>query len=420
MNTCLLSPPAQYHHAKDLKNGMAKVQRGKQWFFINKYGRAVRPGGWLRHYQEVGDYAEGLCRVSTFDPKLVGLAYHSDYRHMAGTWGFINEEGKEVIPPQYIYAHDFEDGISIAAKGKWTLNPKWDNQYHRGCYWTETELWGGIDYAGNTVIPFVFDEIKFFYDRTDIFMAHYGGWPEGGWGVIDRTGKWLAEPIFPDLHYEVSDDLLAFYEEDPVCMSGDTQIGIYDFVNRRVLFEPQFSDVSFHKNDIIVKVFDENLDRTITKIIDRSVNERFPSVYSLIQFRKTPYEVMIRDADSNKYGLVDQDGSVILPCIYETPHNGILIEQKRFHFLENGKQGVMDFDGNIIIPPVYLDIYHHTEPFMTVRSGTADHYKEGIITQDGKIVLPAEYTSIGWCRDNQHFFCCSDGYCEMYTIEERS
>jgi hypothetical protein len=43
---------------------------------------------------------------------------------------------------------------------------------------------------------------------------------------------------------------------------------------------------------------------------------------------------------------------------------------------------------------------------------------EGLITPNGDEVIPAEYERIGWCRDQKHFFCCSDGQCEMYLIDD--
>lgn len=113
---------------------------------------------------------------ATLKLRIMDLAYHSDYERIAGIWGFVNESGKEVIAPQYIYAYDFEDGLAIVAKGKWTRDKKWDNKYNQGRYWTEEELWGAIDKEGKEVIPCVFDEIVCFYDCTDVFMAHYGGW----------------------------------------------------------------------------------------------------------------------------------------------------------------------------------------------------------------------------------------------------
>ncbi len=256
------------------------------------------------------------------------LAYHSDYSEIAGTWGFINEDGAEVIPPQYIYAEDFYGGIAIVCKGKWTIDKKWDNKYNSGRYWTEEELWGAIDKEGNEVIPFMFDEIKSFNDVDDVYIAHYGGWENGHWGVIDKKGQWLADPIFEDIDYNYKDGLFAFYAEDK-WNGDDVPLGIYDVNQKKVIFEPQFFDVSFRDDEWIeVEVYDEKLGRRVEKFIDRDGNEKFHSIYSSIYSWKTPYEVMIRDDNGDRHGLIDENGTVILPCEHDIPWNGIYVEQK--------------------------------------------------------------------------------------------
>lgn len=338
---------------------------------------------------------------------------------MQFTWGFVNESGEEVIPPQYIYATDFENGIAIVAKGKWTIDPKWDNKYNQGRYWTEEELWGAIDKDGNEVIPFIFDEIKHFFDRSDMFMVHYGGWKDGHWGVVDRKGNWLAEPTFEGFSYETWKDRILFYAEDPDATGDGLPMGIYDLAQKKVLFEPQFLDVTFRDNgDMEVEVFDEELGRTIEKIIDPSGKERFKSIYSSIYTWHDLYEVVIRDKDGARHGLIDKEGNEILPCIYDVPWNGFYHEQQRICFVENGKQGMKDYDGNIIIPAIYHEIHGRKDPYLTIRVGEKDSYKEGLITYDGKTVIEANHSRIGWCSDHKHFFCCADGRCEMYVVED--
>lgn len=412
--------PLKYDEAENFRNGRAKVRLGDRWIFIDKTGQELELGCGVNRekYQEVGNYFEGMCRVSTLKLRQCDLAFHSDYDEIAGLWGFVDEAGEEVISPQYIYAHDFENGIAIVVKGNWTIDPKWDNQYNQGRYWTEEELWGAIDSEGNEVIPFIFDEIKHFYDRTDIFMAHYGGWKAGHWGVINKKGIWLTEPIFKGLSYDSWEDLIVFYAEDPDATADDLPMGIYDLTQKKVLFEPQFLDVSFLENgDMEVEVFDKELGRTIEKIIDLSGKDRFKSIYSSIYTWLDPYEVVIRDKNGARHGLIDKDGNEVLPCIYDVPWNGFFHEERRICFVENGKQGMKDYDGNIVIPAIYHEIYGCKHPYLTARVGDKNNYKEGLITPDGKTVIPTKYERISWCRDHKHFFCCSNGCCEMYAIE---
>ncbi len=412
--------PMKYDWAESFKEGKAIVRRGSRWFSVDEAGRERELGAGADHanYQAVGRYCEGMCRVSTLKLDFIELAYHSDYADIAGTWGFVNEAGKEIIPPQYIYANDFEDGIAVVAKGKWTIDPKWDNKHTQGRYWTEQELWGAIDKAGNEVIPFIFDEIAFFSYRSDMFRVHYGGWDNGRWGVVDREGNWLADPIFADLGYESRGNMITFYAENTYYASEDVPMGIYDLAGKKVLFEPQFLDVEFCADgDIKVEVYDTELGRTIEKIIDLTGKERFKSVYSYIDPFKEPYEVTIHDEDGVKGGLIDRDGNVILPCKHNIPRWGIRRNQKLFCFEENGKQGIRAFDGSIIVPAVYHEIYALDEPLFITEFGGDKHSKSGLITPDGKSVLPPRYERIAWCRDHKHFFTCSPNRCEMYIVE---
>lgn len=412
--------PMQYDEAEDFRDGRAKVRSSSKWSYIDKTGCKLEISGKGNqgHYQEVGDFFEGMCRVSVLKLRQFDLAYHSDYDYIAGIWGFVDETGEEVIPPQYIYAYDFADGIAIVARGKWTIDPKWDNKYSQGRYWTEEELWGGIDKNGNEVIPCVFDEIKTFNDCTEAYKAHIGGWPDGRWGVIDRHGNWLVKPIFKDISYEYCDGLFAFSAEEKDENLDDGLLGIYDVRQQKVMFEPQFLDVGFQSNgDIEVDVFDRELGRKVTRILDRAGKERFKSVYSSIYTWKNPYEVVIRDKEGERHGLIDQNGHVILPCIYQASWDGIFHKQKRILFEKNGKKGIMDYDGNIIIPAIYHEIRSFREPLLIVSVGDKESHQEGLTTHDGKMILPAKYKRIGWCSDHKHFFTCSDGYCEMYCLD---
>ena len=409
--------PAIYENADDFKNGTAIVKRDGERYYIDKTGKETKIASDLNHkYQEVGELCEGMCKVSTLKLDLMDLAYHSDYSEIAGTWGYIDENGNEIVSPQYIYANDFEDGIAIVCKGKWTIDKKWDNEYNTGRYWTEEELWGAIDKTGKEVIPCMFDEIKNFWDTTEVFMAHYGGWKIGKWGVISRTGEWLVEPIFEDLGYEYKDGLFAFYQEDKWSDPDNVLVGVYDLKQHKVILKPQFFDVDFIEDGYLkVEVYEKKLKRRIEKIIDFQGKEVFPSIYSSIYGWRELYEVVIRDKNGSKRGLVDKKGAVILPCKYDVAWNGISYAKRRLIIQQNGKQAVINFEDNVIIPAKYYEIHGLDNTLLTVRDGEKDNYKEGLITHNGTVVVPAEYKRISWCKDNR-ILCCNEGNCEMLEL----
>lgn len=410
--------PMQYDEAGIFANGRAKVRNGDYWFFIDKAGNETPliPAHLESKYEEVGYYAEGRCRVSTLKLRLMDIAYHSDYSEIAGNWGYVDEFGKEVIPPQFIYANDFNGGIAVVCKGKWTIDPKWDYAGHTGQYWHDEELWGAIDKDGNEVIPCMFDEIKFF-NEGDALIVHTGGWEKGRWGVMDKQGNWLAEPVFEAIGYDYNDGLFTFYADDR-WDNDNTLLGIYDTEQKKVLFEPQFADVSFEDDGHIkVEFYDETLGRTIEKLIDRSGKEVFPSEYSYIYTWKYPYEVVIREKDgSARSGLIDSAGNILLPCEFHAAFHGISYEYKFVVFVgENNKKGLQDFSGKVILPAVYSEIYWHSGPLLIVRIGESGE-KFGLITHDGTTVLPAEYDGISHFEGDK-YVCKIDGHCELLSLE---
>lgn len=414
--------PMQYEYAEDFVNGYAKIKQNDNWYLIDSDNKKIEFKSKIdnKKYQEIAEYYEGMCRVSTLKPNL---AYHSDYDEIAGIWGFINEKGEEVIAPQYIYAYDFKEGIAIVCKGKWTIDKKWDNKYNQGRCWTETELWGAIDKDGNEVIPFIFDELKYFYDINEAFIVHYGGWEKGKWGVIDKRGKWLAEPIFEDIDCEFFDGMFAFYKDncDGCVNDDDVRLGIYDTNQQKIIFEPQFLDVSFLEDGWIeVEVFDEKSHRKITKIIDKNGKEKFHSEYSSISGlwrNEAVLEVTIEEKDGDKNGLIDRNGKVLYPC--EKNIEKFYYEKRLIIFKDKDKVGLKDFDGKIIIPPNYSVISNLDKDFYSVEIKEDNIRREGLINPEGKVIVPTEFERISWLRDGKHIICCRDGFCQMLEYIEK-
>lgn len=369
--------PTKYEYAGNFNCGRAKVIKNGKLYFIDKSGNETpmeTVSG--KNYEEVCDFHEGLCRVSTLKLRCRDLAYHSDYEQIAGIWGYIDKNYNEVIPAQYIYANDFNDGIAIVCKGKWTRDKKWDNQYKSDRYWTEEELWGAVDKTGKEVIPCIFDEIKTFYDITNVYTAHFGGWDNGKWGVVDRNGKWVAKPIFSNIGYEYQDGLFTFYTDNEYGYDDDILFGIYDIKQQKVLFEPQFSDVNFLSNgNIHVNVYDKALKRNIEKIIDKN-------------------------------------GNVILSYKHALPWEAIFCGKKLTIYNRGQKQGLMDLDGNIITPAVYSEIRGINNPLITVCDGGKDNCLEGLIKHDGTKVIKPKYRFISWYKE-KYILCSNNGECEI-------
>lgn len=403
----------RYERANPFSGGMASARRDGRWYLVDRQGSEtpLDPA-----YRRVEPFCEGLCRASTMELDRLDLAYYEEHWPIAGLWGYVDTSGREIAAPQYIFAHDFDGGIAIAAKGEWTQDERWDNQYRQNGWWSEEIRWGGIDTHGREVIPFVFDDIDFFFDRTDCFLAHAGDWDGGHWGVIDRQGHWLAAPEFVYIDPDSLGSLFVFSDIDPDTPELTPHYGIYDMAKGQVLFAPQFLSVCLLSGDqFIAEQFDPALGRPIEQIVRLDGSVVFPSVYSRILPRGEVYEVLIKNKDGFLSGLIDRQGRVVLPCEYDVPPLGFCHKTQRFIFRRGGKYGVKDYSGHNVWPAVYDRIHSLDAPFPIVGHGG----REWLVTARGKPILPSTYESVHWFSDKRHFYTHRNGICEMYVVQER-
>ena len=160
------------------REGLLPVRTGNRWGFIDRQGREVIP---LR-YDEVSVVSEGLVRS-----------------RLDGKWGFVDATGKVAVPFTYDDAGDFDSGLAcvkvgdrsgfIDRTGKLAIPPRFD--WNWTCHWRFSEglrptlldgKWGFIDRDGQFAIRPQFDEARGFSEglaavkRGDL------------WGFIDRAG----------------------------------------------------------------------------------------------------------------------------------------------------------------------------------------------------------------------------------------
>ena len=95
--------------------GLAMVTKDGKYGYINEEGEEVIP---CKH-NEAWDFSEGLAKVKK-----------------DGKWGYINKEGEEVIPCKYDSVGDFSEGLAEVKKdGKEFKIDRFENAYY-----TEQEI----------------------------------------------------------------------------------------------------------------------------------------------------------------------------------------------------------------------------------------------------------------------------------------
>ncbi len=152
----------KYDYTDSFYEDLAVVRIGDwhtgKWGFIDRDGREVIP----LKYSYAGWFSEGLADVCIRD---------------GGTkkYGFIDKTGKEVIPFIYDYASRFREGLAKVLIGDW-----------------KTGKWGFIDREGKEAIPFIYDYAEDFANGLAKVKL------EGKWGFIDRRGQKITSFIYDD------------------------------------------------------------------------------------------------------------------------------------------------------------------------------------------------------------------------------
>ena len=113
-------------------------------------------------------------------------------------WGFINKQGRVVVPFEFDWTCRFSEGLAAVTKNKKTTNPdsvfSWDV--------------GFIDKQGNVVIPFEYGEVLFGGFKNG--MCCVCKEDEDHYGFIDKKGNVIIPLIYGSFDCEWSGTELYF------------------------------------------------------------------------------------------------------------------------------------------------------------------------------------------------------------------
>jgi hypothetical protein len=210
--------PCEYGAAKDFSEGLALVRGDSRGmykdFFIDKTGKEI--------FALKGDYSW----VQEFSDSMAKVV--SD-----GGYGFIDRTGTEVVPPKYMKAKNFSEGMAAVFVGVLSNDSSdWAYIYDG--------KWGFIDKTGKEAIPLKYNYVGSFSEgiaQVNIGGKYYEGewsdWAEGGkWGFIDKAGKVIV-PCKYDNTQPLSEGLAAvaindkwgfisiFTDQNPISTASD-------------------------------------------------------------------------------------------------------------------------------------------------------------------------------------------------------
>lgn len=280
--------------------GLIRVKKEGKYGFINEEGREIVSC----QYESVNIFHDGLAPVV----------------RKAGC-GYINKEGEEVVPCQYDYVDIFRDGLATVRK---------DGKY--GC----------VDTTGKEVIPCQ-------YDEDFMFSEGLAAISEGGkWGYINGKGRKVITCRY---------DSAGFFHEGLAAIEIN---GKYGYLNKKG------DRVIACKYDE-VRSFDEGLACVRSGRKYGYINKRGESVVPC-QYDGLDYfsEGLARAEKDGRYGYVNKKGSEVISCQYEyagTFHDGWAIVVK------DGKYGCINKRGEEVISCRYNQIISNRKGLVIVEKG---------------------------------------------------
>lgn len=222
--------PPTYQKAFPFKQGLAKVQKEgtKHYMYINLKGEPVIQD----FYTDMFDSSDNAnivtvllrenneCKYKVYDFKGNLLGNYDNFRKNRtgnavfavkkdGKWGYIDANGKIVIPLEYEEVADFSEGLAPVCK-----NGKW----------------GYINLKKEVVIPFKFANSKMYSFKNGVARYCYTGGnslhSDDVNGLINLKGEIIVEPKYKSIEY---------INGNVAMVSFDGYNYLYDFVREKQL-----------------------------------------------------------------------------------------------------------------------------------------------------------------------------------------
>lgn len=293
------------------------------------------------------------------------LAYDKE-----GRGGYINKEGEWVIKAQYLAVKPFSEGYAAVQDA-------------------DTELWGYIDVHGKTVIKPKFMVAGSFINGSTAVKE-----PEGGFGIIDRRGKFIVEPIYRTISY---------FKEGFV-RAVDMETGEYWFLNEEgeKVFGPYKDAFLFHDGKALVKETEENRDWFY---IDKK-GKKYP-FNEEVQIQMAKWDVVddfwtqnayldfsegYPEQINDSYVAVNEKGEAISPEYkYLEPFDRDGYARARIQKGEDEFYGIVDKQYNWVIEPEYSSLYKSDYGYVVAEK----EWEEIYIVMD----LKGNVVFTGWKED---------------------
>ena len=356
----VVEPTLKYDNVSSFSEGFAVVEKDKKYGYVDQNGKEVVPPT----YYSAGSFSDG-----------VAVAYSKEdcTWHIIDKTGNVKAQLKGYDNVGYSFSNGFiqvekDDKYGLAdTAGKEVLPPVYDfvGDFNDGLAWAEkNEMWGLIDIAGNEVLPFIYSQsFNEGFSRVK---------EDGNLSLVDKAGKEVL--ILPHDYYSVRDF------NDGVAVIHFVPGDIWYIIDKTGNVKAQLKDYRY------VSGFSEGFAQ-VTKdgkygFVDKNGKDVVPPIYDDVQDFNEGFAQVAKDG---KYGFVDQTGKEVVPLIYDSVDSfsdGLARVEK------DGKRNYIDKTGKEVVPSEYdLGWGEFSEGFADVKKGE----KYGYIDKNGNETVPMIY-----------------------------
>lgn len=217
--------PYQFEEVKEFSDNRAAVKKKGRWQYIDKAGKTILGPAFVETdtlFDEIhqGTYKELVSRPRQFSNGRLLVRKNKLY-------GYVDTSGHWVIPPTYIAAHAFADGVALVAipapsgdtmKGKDELSGLY-NSLPDG----PPELsWLVIDSSGKVLFKADAERIEDFSNGLALFYKN------DAWGFMNKNGLPVFMPQFAEAPYAFASGLSMVQVNGKAERNKDGQLFILD------------------------------------------------------------------------------------------------------------------------------------------------------------------------------------------------
>ena len=320
-------------------------KRTGRWGYCDKEGRTCCQ----YKYDSTYLFSNGMGRVS-----------------LNGKYGYLGQNARETIPPQYAFARDFNCGLAPVA--------------YMLCSMEDKLRWGYIDKENNLVVPYVFDDADVF-ESCGLARVKVGD----KYGIIDTIGNLVLPAEYDSVQIE------GISNNNPGLIKKDEKYGIVNDKGE-IIVAPQYEMTNVFSEGLTVCQEGKRLmtiDYEGKRLVDLGFDKAkyFSEGLLPVACRRKHTE------DQYLWGFCNKEGSEVIACEYE---DVLPFSEGYAAACFCGKWGFIDHENRVVIPFQY-DIVGDIEH----TGGLFGQFAEGIACAvvDGRYVLFNKFGQEFWDDD---------------------